>query len=312
VAALLLALTLLVPSAAHADPGTITGSVSDFDDNPLGGVTVDLVNAGSTTGAAVVSATSVADGTFSMPTPPPNGGGYWVRYSKDGFGTTFLDNGVVDGPVAVTVAGGQLSAPDLDVSDNDLGDVTLRRPAATVKTPPALSGKLVVGQTVSVSAGTWTIATDPDYLSVDWFLDGVDASEFSDGAWFQKFDVPAEAAGRTLTYLVTVEDPDGERDAATYSGTAGVVAKANGTLTGAVKGKQLTVQLTVPGLSSPDGSVVVKDRKKVIGTVALKAKGKGKFKLPKLKPGKHKLTLTYTGTAGVAPATATVKLTVAK
>ena len=307
--AMLLALTFLAPSPASADPGVITGSTSDFDDNALPGVTVDFISAGGANNPAVTSTTTGADGGFSVAAPPA--GAYWVRYSKDGFSTTFLDNGEDDGPVTLTVGGnGTLSAPGLDVSDEDLGIVTLRRPAPVMSSKPAVSGKLAVGQVVTLSPGTWSIATDPEYLSVEWFLNDKSADEFSDGNWFQKFEVPLSAVGKSLSYVLTVDDPTGERDTATYSGTVGSVPKATSSVAGTVvKGKLLTVQVTVPGVPSPKGQVVVKVKKKTLGTVTLKPKGKGKFKL-KLKPGKHKLTLSYTGNAQIASSAGTVKVTV--
>ena len=312
-AALLLALTFLAPSPASADPGVITGSTSDFDDNALPGVTVDFIAAGGADNPALATATTGADGSFSVAAPPA--GAYWVRFSKSGFATTFLDNGEDEGPVTLTVgADGALSAPGLtfEGDDRDLGIVTLRRPAPVMSSAPAVSGKLAVGQVVTLSPGAWSIATDPEFLTVEWFLNGKNADEFSDGNWFQKFEVPLSAVGKSLSYVLTVDDPTGERDSATYSGTVGSVPKATSSVAGtAAKGKLLNVQVTVPGVPNPKGQVVVKEKKKTLGTVTLKPKGKGKLKL-KLKPGKHKLTLTYAGNAQTAPSTGTVKVTVPK
>lgn len=311
-AGLLLTLTLLAPTPAQAVPGTITGSVSDSDSDALGGVTVDLIAPGDPAGAAALSVATGADGAFEVATPP--GGAFWVRYSKPGYATTFLESAVDDGPVTVTVTGGQLSAPGIDVSDNDLGDVTLLLVAPTVRTRPAVNGTVAVGETITVTPGTWSgVTPDPDFLSVDWFLDGEDASEHSEGDWFQRFEIPARALGKEITFTLTVEDPAGARQTATYTGSAGVVAKAperlKGTLTGTVAKKKLLVVLTVPGLPNPTGSVVVKEKRKTLGTVTLR-KGKGKLKL-KLAPGKHKLTLTYAGSDQVLPAKGVVKVTVA-
>ena len=316
VAALLVGVALLVPPAAYADPGVITGSVADPEENPLGGVSVEMVPAGNPEGAPVASATTAEAGEdigdFSVAAPPA--GAYWVRYTKAGFATTFLENGIDDGPVTLTVhADGLLSAPDLDVSDNDLGEVTLLRPAPTMTSKPVLSGKVAAGETVTLSPGSWSIKTDPDYLTVSWFLDGREADDFSDGAWFQKFEVPLAAVGKTLTYTITVDDPSGARVPATYSDSAGTVAKATAAVTGTVaNGKVLNIRVAVRGVTSPRGAVVVKAKKKTIGTVTLKAKGKAKLKLPALKPGKHTLTVSYAGSGQIAAASTTIKLTVKK
>lgn len=315
--ALVLALGLLAPTSAHADgPATVTGSVSDPALDGLPGVTVDLVPAGSRGGAAVLSVASSADGDFELG-PVPDGS-YWVRYTLSGYETAFLLD-TEDAPATVLVAGGAVTVPSLEVADGEaLPDVTMRRPAPTVKTAPRLSGQVVAGETVTLSPGTWSgVDVEPDFLTVDWFLDGNDANDFSAGEWSQKLDIPKSAAGKKLTFTVTVDDD--EHAVATYTGTGGVVkdsGKGSGsgttrsTLTGSVAKSKLLVQVTAPGVPNPTGTVTVKDKRTLLGTIKLKAKGKGRLKLPKLKPGKHKLVLVYSGSSAVAPAKGVVKLTV--
>ena len=62
-------------------------------------------------------------------------------------------------------------------------------------------------------------------------------------------------------------------------------------------------------MPKPTRQILVKDGKKTVATIKLKAKSKGKavVKLTKLKPGKHKLTLVYAGGKVVNAAKATVK-----
>jgi Big-like domain-containing protein/carboxypeptidase family protein len=320
--ALALALTLLLPTAAYAVDSTVSGSVSDPDLEALPGAKVDLIPAGDRDGAAVLSTTTNADGEFEI-APAPDGS-YWVRFALSGYETAFLVD-ADDAPATVIVSGGAVTVPALEVEDGDsLPDVTMLRPAPSVKTPPRLSGQVAVGETVTVSQGTWTgVKLEPDFLTVDWFLDGDDANNFSDGDWSQKFDIPKSAAGKKLTFTVTVDD--GQHAPASYTGNGGVVKAADGTtpgqgggkgtakatLTGSVVKGKLLVQVTAAGVPNPTGTVTVKDKKTKLGTVTLKAKSKGKGKLTlTLAPGKHKLVLVYSGSSQVKSAKTVVKVTI--
>lgn len=307
--ALLLALALVAPGApAHAVAVMVTGSASDFDGGPLAGVTVDFLPAGSAGGAPVVSTTTDAEGDLEVAVPD---GSYWVRYAKAGWTTAFLMDDFDENPETLTIAGGAISGATLDVTDGLLPDVSLLLPAPELVAKPRITGDLVAGQTVTVTTGTWAgLAVDTDLVVVEWYLNGVNADEHADGAWSQKLDIPFSAVGKTLSFALWVDDPDGERLTAEYSGTAGVVGKASSKLTGTVKGKLLNVVVAVPGLASPSGSVIVKDRRKTLGTLTLKGKGKGRLRLSKLSAGKHRLALTYTGTDQVLSSKTVVKLTV--
>lgn len=305
--------TLAAQTMAIDDGSTkfdLKGTVSDGDANPLTGVTVTVLPAGG--GAAVASDTTrtigADEGAYQVGVRP---GKYWLRFEKAGYQPAYLENGDDEGPVTVTVsATGTVSAPGVELDNGSLPDVSLLLPPAAVVKAPNLAGAAVVGQTLTLSPGTWQgIAVDTDYVTVEWFLDGKSADDYSDGAWSQKFDVPLAAVGKKIGFTITVDDPAGVHASSVYKGSSAVVPKATARLKGAFKKGKLAVTLTVAGLSKPTGSILVKDGKATVATIKLKAKSKGKavVKLTKLKKGKHKLTLVYAGGKAVNAAKATVK-----
>jgi hypothetical protein len=306
--------TLTTQTMAIDDGSTkfdLKGTVSDGDANPLTGVAVSVVPVGG--GSAVASDTTrtidAAEGAYRIGVRP---GTYWLRFEKAGYQSAYLENGVDEGPVTVTVSPtGTVSAPEVDLNtDGSLPDVSLLLPPAALVKAPKLTGSAVVGQTLTLSPGTWQgIDVDTDYVTVEWFIGGKPADDYSGGAWFQKFDVPLAAVGKKVGFKITVDDPEGVHASSVYEGSSGVVPKAAARLKGAFKKGKLGVSLTVAGLSKPTGSIVVKDGKKTVATIKLKAKSKGKavVKLTKLKPGKHKLTLQYAGSKSISAAKATVK-----
>jgi hypothetical protein len=306
--------TLATQTVAIDDGSTkfdLKGTVSDGDANPLTGVAVSVLPAGG--GAAVATDSSrtigTEEGAYQVGVRP---GKYWLRFEKAGYQPAYLENGETEGPVTVTVSPtGSVSAPEVELDLNGLlPDVTLLLPPAAVVKAPKLTGAAVVGQTLTLSPGSWQgIDVDTDYVTVDWFLDGKAADDYSAGAWYQKFDVPLAAVGKKVGFKITVDDPEGTHAPSVYEGSSAVVPKAAARLKGAFKKGKLAVVLTVPGLPKPSGSIVVKDGKKTVATIKLKAKSKGKavVKLTKLKRGKHKLTLVYAGSKSVNTAKATVK-----
>ncbi|GAA4746354.1 hypothetical protein GCM10023350_33840 [Nocardioides endophyticus] len=305
----------LAAQAMTIDDGStkfdLKGTISNWNGEPLTGVAVTVLTEGGS--AAVASDTSRAIGgdlgAFQIGVRP---GKYWLRFEKAGYQSTYLENGVDEGPVTVTVSPtGTVSAAEVELNaDGSLPDVTLLLPPAAVVKAPKLTGAAVAGQTLTLSPGTWQgIEVDSDYVLVEWFIDGTPADDYSAGAWSQKFDVPVAAVGKKIGFKITVDDPEGAHASSVYAGSTGVVPKAAARIKGAFKKGKLLVTLTVAGLPKPTGSFLVKDGKKTLVTVKLKAKSKGKavVKLTKLKPGKHKLTLVYAGSKTIKAAKATVK-----
>jgi hypothetical protein len=321
--------TVSMPEVAANTRFDLAGTVYEpvnFD--PLDGVTVTAVPVSGTAGGnggadltgADTPATGVSLGTAGVYRIPVLPGKYQLRFSKPGYETAYLmnDEGDVSVPAILTVgATGTINAPGLELTDGVVDDFSMLFTAAPFKTAPKLGGKVAVAQTVTTTFGALQgAAIDTEYVTVEWFLDGKVADDWSTGSFFQKFEIPAAAAGRKLSYRITIDDPDSQRAVSVFTSKAVVVKKAATKLKGAFKKGKLTVSLalvkaTVPKKSLPPltGKILVKDGKKTVATIKLKAKSKGKavVKLAKLKPGKHKLTLVYAGAKGINAAKATVK-----
>ena len=79
-----------------------------------------------------------------------------------------------------------------------------------------------------------------------------------------------------------------------------------------IKAKQrgkVTVTVKISGIKKPTGKLLIRDGKKTIKTVTLKAKHQGKVtvKLPKLKKGKHKISAQLKATKQLAKSTSPKK-----
>ncbi len=311
------------PSAGAADPTyTYAGSVSDeYGENGLNDVDVVVLPAGVSADAQkVTSARTATDTVAESDTFGEQGvyritlspGRYWLRFSKPTYATAYLTDADEE-PATLTVgADGRISAPDLELADNVIDDVSLLLAPVQVSAP-RLTGTLAVGQTVTTTLGAWRgLAIDPDYVTVEWFLNGREADDFSAGAYFHKFRIPLSAAGKKLSYRITIEDSS---DLATFApavftSAAYPVGKARATLGGSFRKGTLSVLVRVAGVAKPTGTVTVLKGKKRVAALRLKAgaKGKASVSLRKLRKGKHRLTLVYSGTAGIAGAKKALKI----
>jgi hypothetical protein len=327
--ALLVGLALLAPApvllatSAQADPrpGYIEGTVSDYEGTELDGVTVTVQTlAGATvaTGTSQTVAdpadpTAVTKGFYSVPVQP---GSYQLRFDRAGYDSAYLLNDDDERATVVVDGAGTVSAAGVDQDDDRwLADVSLLLPAPSPGQKPDLGGTPAVGETLTLSTGTWPgIDVDTDYITVEWFIGNDEADDYSDGAWWQKFTVPLEAVGSRVSYRMTVEDSEGAHAAATYTGSSAVVAKPASTVTATLKKSKLTVLVTVDGVPKPSGTITVVDGKKSVGKTTLRERSKGKatVKIARLKPGRHKLTVTYTGPAEIQSSKTTVKVKIAK
>ncbi|MEI5671761.1 MULTISPECIES: fibronectin type III domain-containing protein [unclassified Nocardioides] len=70
---------------------------------------------------------------------------------------------------------------------------------------------------------------------------------------------------------------------------------------------RLTVRVSVPGVAAPNAALVVRNGKRVVARVVLKA-GKATVRLPRLAPGKHRITVAYVGTGNVAGSTSAARV----
>jgi hypothetical protein len=73
------------------------------------------------------------------------------------------------------------------------------------------------------------------------------------------------------------------------------------------KRARLAVRVAVPGVAAPNARLVVRDGKRVVARVALKA-GRATVRLPRLAKGRHRITVSYAGTANVAGSTSAVRV----
>lgn len=296
----------------------LKGTAYNENYDPLNGASVEVIPVSGTPVANAESGTTGPDpvtgadtlgnaGVYRIPTRP---GKYQVRFTKTGYQTTYLTTyDDTTKPVTVTVAAnGVISAPGLDMFGGVVDDVQLLLKAPVVVTAPKLTGKLVVGQVVTATPGTWSPAIPDLYPSwqdstyVEWFLDGKSADQFSSGYYSQKFKVTAIAATKKLSFRITIDDPDGLHASAIYTSKPVAVPKAPSSLKATYKAGKLTVTLTVPTLKKPTGKITVFEGKTKIGggTIVAKKKGVIVITLAKLTKGKHKLTIKYAGTATIA------------
>lgn len=300
----------------------LKGLVYDEVYEPLDGATVVVLPAGTTdearkTASAVTGADTVTGdaslgqaGVYRIAVRP---GKYWLKYRKAGYATTWFSNGEDTGPSTVTVAlDGRVTVPGLTLVGNQLDDVQLPLPAVVATRAPGLTGKAVVGKTVTVDVGAWKkpendapFVPDRDYLYVEWFLDGKPADDFATGYYSQNFKVTAAAGGKSLSFRLTVDDPAEEttRETAVFTSRAVPVPKAPSTVTGVFRKGRLTITVKVPTLPRPTGTLTVLAGRKPVGKARLVTRSKGVAVLAlKLRKGKHRLTIVYSGTDAVAGA----------
>ncbi|MBB3042584.1 carboxypeptidase-like regulatory domain-containing protein [Nocardioides soli] len=303
---------LLAPAATAVEPFVLSGTVSDPDAEPLVGVTVSVLPAGG--GSAVATGTSQLvddEAVYAVRVPA---GSYWLSFGKTGYATAYLENDADDDPATVDVdAAGRVTSSGVELEDGLLPDVSLLLTAPTVQQAPRLSGEAAVGRTLTVSTGSWSgITVDTDYVTVEWFIGGVVADEYSDGAWWQRFEVPLEAVGAKVGFRLTVEDPEGARADAVYEDSSAVVPRPVSSVAAAVRKTRLTAVVTVPGVPRPVGTVSVTDGSRSMGRARLTARSKGKVvvKLRKLKPGRHRLTVAYAGPAAIVASKTVVRVKV--
>ncbi|WP_244931083.1 carboxypeptidase-like regulatory domain-containing protein [Nocardioides sp. W7] len=303
--------------------GTVSDDTVELDGvvvraDPINGTPADRQRSIASGPDKVIGAGSLgAHGVYRLPVLP---GTYWLNFSKPLYAPTYLIDDETEQNVAVVVtAGGDVQIAGRTVET--IEEVMLARAELIVATAPKVVGKVAVGKVVTASFGSWrrpegggAFTPDTDYASVEWFIDGKAADDYSTGSVGQRFKVPAVAGGRKLSFRVTVDDPNEDLFRVETTGTSRPVAvpKAKPKLVASYKKGKLTVVVKVAGLKKPVGSFVVLDGRKKVGKAALKAKSKGKavIKLKKLKKGKHTLTISYGGSKNLAKAKVKIKIKV--
>jgi hypothetical protein len=216
---------------------------------------------------------------------------YTVTASDVGKDLTVVATGTKDGYKAGTS------------TSNVIVGATGSSPVPTVD--PSISGTPKYGQTLKADHGTWS-GTVKSY-AYQWLRNGDPIS----GATGSSYRVAAADATTKIAVRVTVTETGLDPGVAT-SGAVTIDKLSSTTSAGLVagtiaKGKHGKVNVVVSGsgVVKPTGKLTVKQGKKTITSVSLKAKNAGRktITLPVLGKGKHKLKVVYSGSDTVKKST---------
>jgi hypothetical protein len=200
--------------------------------------------------------------------------------------------------VSLRVTGRKPSFTD-GVSDSNAFAITAGGAVVNIGAP-VISGKAAPGETLNVTAGTWS---QPSQHRYQWLRQGAPIPN----ATGSSFGVTAADAGKQLTVVVFAASSGFTEGSVTTTPVA--VARLGSTTTLALSAERVTrktrvkigITVTVPYLQGPTGQVKVFDGAKALKTLTLVSVRNGQlsWKLPKLKKGKHKIKVVYLGTPGV-------------
>ncbi|WP_082582245.1 carboxypeptidase-like regulatory domain-containing protein [Aeromicrobium sp. Root236] len=291
------ATTVTVDSGSH-DVGAVTvtrnGGISGALTStvPITNRTVTFYNSDGEQAAIVPNANP--DGTYETVSLRP--GTYYVRFSSsDGGGSKFIrafwhDSASLADATPVVVKSGASTAGVSQVLSDQL----------TAYVTPTISGSPVVGATLTASPGSWSLNATTEF-SYEWFAGGVHAGT---GKTYKP--VTADV-GKALTVEVTaiaLDKSGTETSTATTAVKRSSKVTASGSYSRSKKRLTLTVRVTVPGVTSPGGTVTVKEGTHTIkARVALRS-GKAVITISKPRTGrKHYYRLSYSGSNTIAAAT---------
>lgn len=198
----------------------------------------------------------------------------------------YINGSATSAPVSVAGTG----------SGGGQGTLTASTAPAIVATAPK------VGSFLSVTTGSWNVA--PTSFKYQWFRSGVPIP----GATTTMYKAVEADATKVLTAVVTAGRTGwGDGTATTAPVT---VAKISSTTTATVSpalikpGARAKLYITIStfGYTGPTGTLVIKDGRKTLKKLALKASKNGRvtYRLPVLKIGKHKLKVIYKGNAVIS------------
>lgn len=173
-------------------------------------------------------------------------------------------------------------------------DVTLPLALANVEAP-VITGQALVGRTLRVSDGTWSV--DDPTLSYAWLRDGA----VVEGATTNSYRVTSADIGATISAVVTASKDGFGSASATAEGVA--IAKVASVTVGyphkfiVKSGQSVTYTVIVAGGRGvvPSGTVQVFDGSKVVATITLGADGRGTATIAGLGRGIHLLKPVYSG-----------------
>ncbi len=170
---------------------------------------------------------------------------------------------------------------------------------------PKITGKAVVGSTLTATPGVWVPSTAP--VTYQWLASGVAIP----GATGKTFKPATAQLGKKLSVRVTATKVGAESGVATSAVTTIVMVQPTMSLARKVKKTKviLTIQVKAVGVVAVVGKVKVFRKSKLLKTVSLKA-GKVVVKLKKQPKGKAKYTATYVGLSPVLPVSKSIKVAV--
>jgi hypothetical protein len=171
---------------------------------------------------------------------------------------------------------------------------------------PRIIGTPIVGRVLTATTGSWNLSAQNTYTY----------------RWLRGTTVVQD--GTSPTYLVKGADAGGTltvRVEATHNSLQGVATSAavrpKFASTTSVAGKspkphvaKLTVTVSVAGLASPGGTLVVKRGAKVVKSGVAVAGSSITIKLAKQPAGRQRYTVSYSGTAKVLPSSGSVTVRV--
>ena len=167
-------------------------------------------------------------------------------------------------------------------------------------TPPVISGKVKVGESLQTTTGTWP---GTPRFTHQWLRDGRAIA----GATGPGYRVAPADAGHRLSVRVTATSAGyapgtGSSSARPVPRLSSKVTAATAPRVGARQRATVAVTITVP-LATAIGKVTVLEGRRTLATRAVTATARGQvtLRLPRLRTGRHVLTVRYLGTAEIAP-----------
>lgn len=245
--------------------------------------------------------------TFSsllMSNDGPRTGTVVVTADGQELGSAPIDPAIVDttdevgrASVTITIPASTTGSLVLTATVPETGtsvDVTLPLALANVEAP-VITGQALVGRTLRVSDGTWSV--DDPTLSYAWLRDGA----VVEGATTNSYRVTSADIGATITAVVTASKDGFGSASATAEGVA--IAKVASVTVGyphkfiVKSGQSVTYTVIVAGGRGvvPSGTVQVFDGSKVVATITLGADGRGTATIAGLGRGIHLLKPVYSG-----------------
>ena len=253
--------------------------------------------------------------TFSsllMSNDGPRTGTVVVTADGEELGTAPIDPAIVDttdevgrASVTITIPASTTGSVALTATVPETGttvDLALALSIGNIEAP-VISGQALVGRTLHVSDGTWSIE-DPTFTYA-WLRDGA----VIEGATSSSYRVTTADVGATITAVVTAAKEGFGSGSATSAGVE--VAKVGSATIGypdkflVRAGQAVNYSVIVVGSRGivASGTVDVYDGKKLVATATLDANGRATVSLPGMSRGIHLLKPVYSGNGQLTPST---------